>query len=316
MRIIDKTPFQNDKGEVDMIGRVQGTLKYGPSWYPELQAQKMVIAQLDRLLEKGYVLIRNFILPGSEVIIPMILLGPNGIFVIYVTHLKGFYEAKGDQWNKVDQGRVLPASRNLLSIADRLTRATQKYFELQGLKIPVKVETVLMAADPGLNIESLRPIVRVVKSDAINQFAATLIQSRPTMRNEQVYELSERVLNPRSPEEVAADAALASVTSAPQQPPSRAKAIFNASEKAAPASSELDFALEDEGHSALPGASESASFRDLAAEPKESAAPKKKLIFGLVPWQWAVLGGMLAFWLCAMLALGAYIVYYSNQPLP
>jgi hypothetical protein len=309
MRIIDKTPFQNDKGVVDLIGRVQGTLKYGPSWYSELEAQKAVIAQLDRLLEKGYVLIRNFILPGSEVIIPMILLGPNGIFVIYVTHLKGFYEAKGDQWNKVDQGRVLPAPRNLLIIADRLTRATQKYFELQHIATQVKVEPVLMAAEPGLNIDSMRPIIRVVKSDAINQFAATLMQGRPAMRNEQVYALSERILNPQSPEEAAADSALAAVTGSPQQS-SRAKAIFDAAEKPAPANSELDFALED---GVQPASSELPTGFD---ETDVLPSPKKRLIFGMAVWQIAVLGGITALWLCVMLAFGAYIVYISNLPIP
>jgi hypothetical protein len=197
MRIIDKTPFQNEKGEIDLIGRAQATLKYGPSWYPEQTAQKTVIAQLDRLFEKGYVLIRNFVLPGSEVIVPMILLAPSGVFVIYATHLKGFYEAKGDQWNKVDQGRAVPAPRNLISITERLARATQKYFEIQKITIPGRVEPVLMAAEPGLNMESLRPIIRVVKSDAIAQFAASVLQNRPVLRNEQVYDLAERITLPQ-----------------------------------------------------------------------------------------------------------------------
>jgi hypothetical protein len=309
MRIIDKTPFQNDKGEIDIISRAQATLKYGPSWYPELQAQKVVIAQLDRLLEKGYALIRNFNLPGSEVVVPMILLAPSGIFMIYVTHLKGFYEAKGDQWNKVDQGRSLAAPRNLLTIARRLADATERYFELQKIKAPFKIEPVLIAADPGLNIESMRPLIRVVKSDAINQFAGTLIQNRLVMRNEQVYELAERIVTPRIEEPPAPAPA------APPQPASRARAIFNAAETS-PAVNDPNLAFafdeDDQNISAQelpPGQNESAPLRALPE------APKRKLYLGMTPVQLAILGGILLVWVCVLAVFVVYILYASNAPL-
>ena len=75
MKIIDKTPFQNEKGEIGLWDRLQGTLKYGQSWYTDLQAQKVIIDQLNRLFEKGFVLIRNLTLPGSEITVPIILIG-------------------------------------------------------------------------------------------------------------------------------------------------------------------------------------------------------------------------------------------------
>jgi len=309
MRIIDKTPFQNAQGEVELIGRIQGTLKYGPSWYPELQAQKSVIAQLERLLEKGYVLIRNFNLPGSEVIVPLILLGPNGASVIYVTHLKGFYEAKGDQWNKVDQGRSLAAPVNLLNRVVRLALATQKYFEHQKLNIPGQVEPVLIAANPGLNLETMRPIAKVVKSDAIKTFASTLIQNRPVLRNEQVYALAEQMVTPLRPDDTPPQATPKPAT---QQPTSRAKAIFNASGNAsAPNSSEVAFALDEDGtHSASqelpPGLQESSSVRELSQAPVIS---QKKLVLGMKPVQFGFLAAMLLIE-CCILAAGAAYFYF------
>ena len=321
MRLIDKTPFQNAQGEVELFGRIQGTLKYGPSWYPELQAQKTVIAQLDRLLEKGYVLIRNFNLPGSEVIVPLILLGPNGVSVIYVTHLKGFYEAKGDQWNKVDQGRSLAAPVNLLNRVVRLALATQKYFEVQKLNILGQVDPVLIAAKPGLNIETMRPIAKVVKSDAIKSFAGTLIQNRPVLRNEQVYDLADRILTPRPPDEMPPAQPTpkpAASTVAAQKPPSRARAIFNATE-APPAfdSSELAFAFDETGTQASlqglpPGLQESSSADELSQAPVTS---QKKLILGMTLPQLGILVGILTIWLCIMAIGGLYIVYVRNLPL-
>ncbi|MFZ5878027.1 MAG: NERD domain-containing protein [Chloroflexota bacterium] len=307
MRIIDKTPFQNEKGEIDLIGRTQATLKYGPSWYPEQTAQKAVIAQFDRLFEKGYVLIRNFNLPGSEVIVPMILLAPSGVFVIYVTHLKGFYEAKGDQWNKIDQGRATPAPRNLISITERLARATQKYFELQKISIPSRVEPVLIAADPGLNLESLRPALRVVQSDAIAQFAAAVLQNRGTLRNEQVYALAERILNPQGGETAAAPVPAPKAEPAP--PPSRAKAIFGASPAGDSGSqSDISFAFDDDENApeSLPPGLLRSTVDEAQPQP-----PRRKLFLGMTLVQWAILGVMLLVGLCALSILVAALYYFN-----
>jgi hypothetical protein len=310
MKIIDKTQFQNAQGEIDILGRIQGTLKFGPSWYAELQAQKVVIAQLDRVLEKGFVLIRNFNLPGSEVIIPLILLGPNGVSVIYVTHLKGFYEAKGDQWNKVDQGRSLPASRNLLSLVERLARATQKFFEVHNLNVPGSVEPVLIAADPGLNVETMRPFVKVIKSDAIKAFASSLLQNRPVLRNEQVYALAERIVSPA--EEVLPPPAPSAVPAQPE-PSSRAKAIFNASDSA-PAfdSSDLAFAFDDKDNplasKMAPGLTGSSSVRELSQAP---VAARKKPILGMKPGQLMFLIIMSVVECCILVGGAAYLYLYK-----
>lgn len=217
MKIIDKTPLQDANGNISIIARVQGTLKYGLSWFGELEAQKAVIAQLDRLLEKGFVLIRNFPLPNSEIVIPIILIGSGGIWVIYVTQVKGSFEAKGDQWNTVNNdGKSLPASINYIGRVAQLTSAFQKYLKIQKVEMPNPVEAVLIAADPGAQIDSVRPIARVVRSDAIKQFAGSLLQARPIWRTDFVHELADRLLDPRPSEE------LKTVAPVPmQQPASR-----------------------------------------------------------------------------------------------
>src|ERR671926_127344 len=100
MKIIDKTPLLNEKGELGMVQRIQGMAKYGFNWSTELEAQKAIITYFDRQLEKGYTLIRNIPLGASGIVVPIILLGPAGIFVIHVTYLRGRYEARGNSWNE------------------------------------------------------------------------------------------------------------------------------------------------------------------------------------------------------------------------
>lgn len=228
MKFIDKTPFQDASGNVGIAGRLQGTLKYGPNWFPELEAQRSVINQLNRLLDKGFVLIRNFNLPGSDIFIPIILIGPGSLTVIFVTAVKGHFEAKENEWNEVKNGVPTPARRNLIDLLGKLTRAFQKYLQINDIKIPIQVDSVLIAADPGAIVESSRPAVRVVRSDAIKQFVSTLNQSSPVLRAEQVLFSADLILEPQPKSKETPPEPAIPV----ERPVSRAQAIFKAGESA------------------------------------------------------------------------------------
>jgi hypothetical protein len=304
MKIIDKTPLHDEKGQLSIIGRVQGTLKYGLNWSAELEAQKKVIAQLDRVLEKGFVLIRNFTLPNSEIVIPIILLGPGGATVIHVTTVKGFFEAKGDQWNAVINGRAQPASINLLNRVFRYARAVQVYLERQKIDISEPVEPVLIAADPGAHIESMRPTARVVMSDAIKQFASTLLQARPVWRSDVVFTLADRIIDPQPPQE---ETPL--VLQPPPQPSSgasRAQAIFNASEEAKPLDiNDLGFAFEEDSQDAMQSADEQSGM------PRSTQSQHKRKLLGLSTSQVIVLTVLLVCE-CAIV-IGFAGLYLMNQ---
>lgn len=232
MKVIDKTALQDRQGNINPIARVQGTLSHGLNWYPELEAQKKIIAQLDRLLDKGFALIRNFNLPESEIVIPIILIGPGSFNVIFVTPAKGRFEVKGAEWNTVDaKGNATPAARNPIDLLVKLSRAVQKYLQLNNITVPTQVEPVLIASDPGANIESSQPAVRVVRSDAVKSFAATLNAASPVLRAEQVLALADMILEPQPPPGKNPAEPLPPQTA---KPLSRAQAIFKASEGANP----------------------------------------------------------------------------------
>ena len=311
MKIVDKTPFQTEKGESSSLDRLQGMLKYGPSWYPELTAQKNIITQLDRALEKGFVLIRNLTLPGSEIVEPIILIGQGGIYVIYITHLRGYYQAKGDQWNIDSGGRFKPAQPNLMSIVSRLAKALGRYLQIHGIELPIQVDPVLIAADPGLHVDSMRPAVRVVQSDAVKQFAASLLQSRPILTIEQVYDLADRIVTPRPksepPLQVAAPPAAPKAAPDPiaDNPAARAHAIFNASEQAQPLNpSDVSFALQDES------AGELQELRDSTTAVQSLPKPTAKKR-GISTAQWAVLGFIVIVEFCILAGFG-YLIFFNK----
>ena len=307
MKIIDKTPFQDTNGNINLAGRAQGTLKYGLSWFSELEAQKVVITQLDRLLEKGFVLIRNFTLPNIEAVIPIILIGPGGVYVIHVTQIKGQFEAKGDQWNVVNYGRSLPASVNLIDIVMKRARAVQKYLETQNVNLPAPVEAILIASDPGAHIDSLRPVARVVMSDAIKQFAGSLAQARPVWRSEFIYGLADRIVDPpppQAPKPATPDA----------QPASRAKAIFNAADSAQPFNaSEFDFAFE-EGKAPLAPQQVPQNLRETNPSrqlPRPKPDANKGKFLGLSNKQAILMAGMFIIECCVV--VGFAVILYLNM---
>jgi hypothetical protein len=315
MNIIDHTPFVSEKGEIRPLDQLKATMKYGLTWTAEIKAQQAVISRLDKALERGFTLIRNQVLEQAGVTLPLVLVGPPGIFLIHATELRGVYRAKGDTWGSVDGTRFTPARVNLLKRTAGLARALQVHLERQGLSNFGTVEPVIMAADPGLHVESVRPLVRVVLNDAIERFAASLMQARPIMTLEMAHEIVERIQHPLTPKPKTPSPAASELPPPPafvpeepevpayqpmgvEAPPSEP-----AGQGAAFDTSELGFAFAEQPAGHLP-----------PPPPLPSVAPstrsrRKRGLF--TPLQLVILGGMSLLTLCVF-GLLAYFIFFSG----
>lgn len=208
MKIIDQTPFFNENGEISLMDRVKAGMKFGGAWVAETQAQKTVVAVLEKTLDKSYILLRNVIPQGLEASIPLILVGPTGVFVIYATHLTGTFRAKGDQWGTISGSTFKPEKPNLLTRAERMARAVQVLLQRKGLLELTGVDPILLCVDPGMHVDSLRPIVRIVMRDALERFAISVSQARTSLSPEAVRDVAAYLLNqPRAPAAGPAEAA-------------------------------------------------------------------------------------------------------------
>jgi hypothetical protein len=291
MKIIDQTPFVDDKGEISLFNRAKATLQFGPSWYGEVQAQTQVIAFLERGLDRGYTLLRNFTLPGTQATIPMILVGPPGIYVLYVTNLGGVYRAKGDEWAVIENNTVKLAPVNLLTRTARMARAVQVFLERQGYVLSTAVEGVLLGVNPSLHVESTRPMVRVVLSDALDRFVVSVSQARVVMGSEAALDIVNHLQHPSQAKKLVATpepepvVPTVSTLEARQEEPSQVETF----------SEDLGFAFEDssDGQAEAPTFSESplASVME-GTEPgpyfgTESTQPPKRTSFS--GKQWALL---------------------------
>jgi hypothetical protein len=319
MKIVDKTPLLDEKGNLGLVQRIQGMLEYGFSWPRELEAQSAIIKYFDRELGKNYTLIRNMTLGTSGIMIPMIVLGPTGIYVIEVTHLKGRYEAKGESWNVESGDSYTPAPVNLIKQTMRMARALQAFIERQGVRLHVGIEPVLIAGDPGLHIESNRPAIKVMMIDGIKAFVSGLVGGNPALNSMQVNDFTDHILNPRPKQDMAPPPPEPEPDTAPrweqsygwsEQPaqaePSRARAIFDAANEPQPFNpNDLGFAFEgDEGAQDIPPIPR-APEPIPQARPMKPAKPKQQQIMGMAPWQLAVIGGLAL----ALLCIAATLTY-------
>jgi len=309
MKLLDHTPLQDENGEVGILQRVQGTLKYGLNWYPELEAQKFVLTHLEKALGKGYTVIRNYTLGASGIIIPLILVGPGGIFATHVTNLRGQYQAKGDSWGVLSGSTFKPAPVNLMTRTQRLARALQAFIERQGVKLPQPVDAILFTANPGMHVESVRPIVRVVMVDALERWAASLSKSAPVLSIEAAHEFADRIVNPRPPKKADEPE---EQTPEPEVPSygyyEEGSELSQTGEQAEEFNpSDLGFAFEEGEEITVPPELVESS----PATPLPAKDSGKKRVMGMTVPQLALLGGMFLVEVCVLIGF-AYIIL-SNQ---
>ncbi len=323
MKIVDKTPLVDEKGNLALMQRIQGMLQFGFNWPRELEVQSAIIKFFENNLEKNFTLIRNMPLGQSGIVIPMILLGPPGIYVIEVTHLRGRYQASGEAWNVESGNGYAPAPVNLIKRTIRMADALNAFISRQGVRLPVTIDPVLIAGDPGLHIESARPAIRVMMIDGIKSFVNGILSASPVLSMMQVNDFTDRILNPRpkmeapppmaepepEPQSRAAWEEMYDWREEPKQPPqpepSRARAIFDASKETQSFNPDnYDFAMEEGAPAAdhPPLAQE-----DSPPSAVRRALPKPAGFLGMTPFQLAVIA-VLAVMLLCILAVFAYIV--------
>ncbi len=211
MNVIDRSDFRDEEGTITLENRIRGTLQHGLSWYGEMQAQEFVSERLDKTLDRAHTLLRNVVIPGTNISVSMMLLSPQGIRVLVPSSVKGVFRAKGEEWLKFDSRgrrfkRVRPnLQEQTLDIAQLVHRYLQKYLETQGYlegqdyNLP-EVEAVLIFADPRTHVDSARPRIRIVQADAIDHFAANLLEFQPIMDQEDIEILVEAFIDPKLPE--------------------------------------------------------------------------------------------------------------------
>lgn len=195
MKLIESSPLRGPTGEITLESRIRGTLAHGLQWYSEMNAQEYATERLGRVLGREYVLIRNAELPAMQAPLPMVLIGPQGVFCIIASPLKGSFRAKAEDWKTLSGGSLLGPGPQMQALALSLSDRLLRFFQSNGVPLP-EVEPVLLFTDPHTHVDTARPVVRIVLADGISHFASNLQRMQPIMDEEDIEHLSGLLVHP------------------------------------------------------------------------------------------------------------------------
>jgi hypothetical protein len=207
MRVIDRSEFRGEDGKITLQNRLRGSLRFGFPWYGVMQAQEAVTDRLNKSLSNDYHLLRNILIPGTGVIASLVLIGPQGVYLILPSPTGGVFRAKDDEWMTHSGGHFRAARPNLQQGALSAAELLLTYFHSLGYDLP-QVEAVLMFTNPRAHVDTVHPRARIVLADAVEHFSANLREQPPIMDREDGQLLIEALLHPPQPkaEEVPAPA--------------------------------------------------------------------------------------------------------------
>lgn len=141
----------------------------------ETQSQSVFVQALQRSLDNHYFLLENLVLEGPDIPVPLLLIGPGGVWMIYASGEKGVFRARDDAWDRLDERRknYQPVKPNLLTRAQMMAQAVETYLKRQ-MGFSHSIEPVLFFSNPGVHVDFLRPTARIVQTDALERFISSL----------------------------------------------------------------------------------------------------------------------------------------------
>ncbi len=197
MRVIEKSPFVDAEGEISLENRIRASLEHGLAWYNEIRAQDYVAGRLATALDDEHVLIRNAILPGVDVTLPLVLISPQGVRLILASPARGIFRAKGESWLTFNQRgqHFRPAKPNLQTRAAAFAQALLVYIQNQGVPLP-EIEPILVFSDPRTHVDTVGAETRIVLADGIRHIATSLEDAPAIMDQEDIQSITRLLTHP------------------------------------------------------------------------------------------------------------------------
>jgi hypothetical protein len=191
MKIIDCSPQNSEKNGIqDLARRAQDLLPIHLSKNPIRVAEEVVIELLKRNTTSKYLLLRNIVIEPLNEPVPMLLIGPTGVWVIAATDIKGVYKAQDEHWYELKgkERKYHPSRPNLVFTTYQMERNIIRKMRLAGVT-DIDVKGVLIFTNPGTHVESVRPSIRIILADGLKRFTANINQNPIMMTNQELEQL-------------------------------------------------------------------------------------------------------------------------------
>ncbi|NPA31401.1 MAG: hypothetical protein GXO37_05310 [Chloroflexi bacterium] len=199
MRVYNLAPFWDPETRTENTWkRWAAILNYGWGWYKEYKAQAQFLETLRPLLDRRFIAIRHYVWPEViEYPFPIILLGPPGVYLLYVTPLSGEFRIHENRLLELGKGKGVPVKPNLVQRTRLLGAVLEKFIaERLGLEIPV--ETRLVFTAPDVYVDTVDAEVKPLLPDGVKGFAESLLKSRERLARPEIRRLAELFLESAS----------------------------------------------------------------------------------------------------------------------
>jgi len=175
MNVIDRSPFRNEEGSIGLVDRLRGTWQFGLAWNKEIQSQDRLVSQMKAQLKNRYTLVRDVVLPGLGIPIPLVLIGPTGVQVFYASAIQGFYRAKEYSWAVLESRshRYTLSKPNLIKRTSLMSQAIFGFLNEIGFQLE-ETEPVLFFSDPNFHVDSINPAVHILLADGASRYIEKL----------------------------------------------------------------------------------------------------------------------------------------------
>lgn len=196
---------EEEKGRLSgMLNQLDGLL-WGGDEKKEAEGREFILKRLGDILSDNFTLLTNYPLPKSTIEIPMILVGPPGVKVIFPSALHGIFQAKGNGWYELNERKriYIAAKVNIVRETLMMAKGLHKFLMECGVALQ-EIEPIIIFSDPGSHVDTSKPAVRIILRDAINNFVAGLVQASQVIKSEDVLSVAALITNPAMAKQQAA----------------------------------------------------------------------------------------------------------------
>ena len=153
-----------------------------------------IVAHFLKGLDNSYIMLHNLQLESIGPPFPPILVGPAGLFVLNISYEKGFFKVKEDSWLKMDKTnhQFNTARPNMIKQSQDYAKKLATILDVHGKSHP-DITPVLIFANPGANIETVKPAIRIVMMDGVDSLITTLLKSDEVLHPNEINYLSDSI---------------------------------------------------------------------------------------------------------------------------
>jgi hypothetical protein len=190
MKLIEPKQKQEQQDSLGKaIDQIKRRLDIGQT---DEHTEEAVVARFLRGLDNRFTMLHKVRLGERGEFFPAILVGPAGLYMLNISHAKGFFRAKDDAWFEMNKStqKFNPARPNLIKQSKEYAQKLGQVLAEKEKSHP-QIQPVLIFASPGVNIESSNPAIRIVLMDGVDSLIDSMFNAQEVLQDTEVTYLAD-----------------------------------------------------------------------------------------------------------------------------